>query len=228
MIRTVVVEDDYRVAELHRAYAERVAGFSVVGVARSGAEAMNLVRRARPDLLLLDIYLPDISGVELLRLLRAPGEPAVDVIAITAARDVETLRAAMHGGVLQYLVKPFRFSAFEQKMRSYAAMCESLARLGEADQREVDRLYGLLRTSGTEWLPKGLSSGTLALVLHALRQAHGTPSAEEVAQRAGISRVTARRYLDHLAQSGQVELTMRYGAPGRPEHRYRLMGTRSD
>ncbi len=225
MIRTVVVEDDFRVAELHRAYTERVQGFSVVGTATTGAEAVALVARARPDLVLLDIHLPDISGIEVIRRLREPLGHPVDIIAITAAKEVETLRAAMQGGVLHYLVKPFRFAAFEERLRSYAAARERLAHLDEADQREIDRLFALLRSSGAvEDLPKGLSPATLALVVRALRDAGGAISAEEVAAAAGLSRVTARRYLDHLAQVGQVEVRMRYGGPGRPEHRYALMG----
>jgi two-component system CitB family response regulator len=228
MIRTLVVEDDFRVAELHRDYTERVDGFTVVGTASTGAEAIAMVARLQPDLLLLDIHLPDMSGIEVMQALRQPGSHGVDVIAITAAKEVETLRAAMHGGVVHYLVKPFRFSAFEERLRTYAAARERLARLSEADQREVDKLFGMLRAgSGEELLPKGLSSATLSLVLRALRGAGGPISAEEVAAAAGLSRVTARRYLDHLAQVGQVELRMRYGGPGRPEHRYRLLGGRS-
>jgi response regulator of citrate/malate metabolism len=224
MIRTLVVEDDFRVAELHRAYTERVPGFTVVGTASTGAEAVAMVARMRPELVLLDIHLPDMSGIEVIRRLREPGGHAVDIIAITAAKEVDTLRAAMQGGVLHYLVKPFRFAAFEERLRSYAAARERLARLDEADQREIDRLFALLRSSGGPAdLPKGLSPATLSLVLRALREAGGATSAEDVAAAAGLSRVTARRYLDHLAQVGQVELRMRYGGPGRPEHRYALL-----
>jgi two-component system CitB family response regulator len=226
MIRVIVVEDDYRIAELHREFTERVEGFCVIGLAHTGAEALGMVDRMKPDLVLLDIYLPDISGIDVLQELRGPRHPAVDVIAVTAAKDVATLRAAMHGGVLQYLVKPFRANALEERLRSYAAVRERMRRLHEADQREVDRVFGLLRAGAGERLPKGLSGATLDLVIRALGDAQGSPSAEEVAQLAGISRVTARRYLDHLAQMGRVELTMRYGAPGRPEHRYRLAGER--
>jgi response regulator of citrate/malate metabolism len=225
VIRTIVVEDDFRVAELHRTYTERVAGFTVVGTASTGAEAIDMVARVTPDLALLDIHLPDMSGIDVIRRLRQPGAHSVDVIAITAAKEVETLRAAMQGGVVHYLVKPFRFHAFEDRLRNYAAARERLSRLGETDQREVDRIFAMLRAGGREELPKGLSSATLDLVLRALRGAGDAISAEDVAAAAGLSRVTARRYLDHLAQVGQVELRMRYGGPGRPEHRYQLIGS---
>ncbi|HEV7678853.1 MAG TPA: response regulator [Candidatus Dormibacteraeota bacterium] len=222
MIRTLVVEDDFRVAELHRDYTERVPGFTVVGTATTGAEALALAATLSPDLLLLDIHLPDISGIEVIRSLRQRGQ-AADVIAITAAKEVETLRAAMQGGVVHYLVKPFRFAAFGERLRTYATARERLSRLSEADQREVDRLFALLRSGAAEELPKGLAPATLDLVVRALRSAGSAISAEDVATAAGLSRVTARRYLDHLAQKGQVELRMRYGGPGRPEHRYQLI-----
>lgn len=224
MIRTLIVDDDFRVAELHRAYVEKVPGFTVVGTAGTGAEALRMVASTKADLVLLDIYLPDISGLEVLRSVRDIGTHAVDIIAITAARDVETLRSAMHGGVIHYLIKPFRFAALQDKLQSYAAMRRRLAQLSEADQNAVDALYQMLRQGGTaEALPKGLSRTTLELVLRIVQQAGSALAASEVADQAQLSRVTARRYLDHLVQAGRVELVMRYGSPGRPEHRYRLL-----
>ena len=116
MIRTLVVDDDFRVAELHCAYVERVKGFSVAGRASTGAEALESVERLRPDLVLLDIYLPDMSGLDVLQRLREDDHPPVDVISITAAREVESIRAAMRGGVVHYLIKPFLFATFEEKL----------------------------------------------------------------------------------------------------------------
>jgi len=221
MIQTLIVDDDFRVAALHRAYVERVTGFSVVGVAGTGAEALRMIQQRRPHLVLLDIYLPDISGLEILRTMRESDLGQVDVIAITAARDVESLRSAMHGGVVHYLIKPFRFNAFAEKLRSYAAMRTRLSQLSEADQHEVDRLYGILRPAHGEALPKGLARPTLELVRRVLREAAEDLTATEVAERGHLSRVTARRYLDHLFRQGEAEIGMRYGAPGRPEHLYR-------
>ncbi len=219
MIRTLIVEDDFRVAAIHRAYTERLPGFMVVGEARSGAQALDLVERTRPDLVLLDIYLPDLPGLEVLRRLREPGRPPVDIIAITAAREGEMLRGAMQGGVLQYLVKPFQFHTFREKLEGYAALRSRLAKVQDVDQAEVDKLYTLLRTAAADALPKGLSAATLALVARVMRERQSL-SAADVARLAGVSRVTARRYLEHLCRSGRVELTMRYGRSGRPEHRY--------
>jgi two-component system CitB family response regulator len=162
-----------------------------------------------------------------MRTIREGGASRVDVIAITAARDVESLRAAMHGGVVHYLIKPFRFAALEEKLQSYAAMHRRLRQLSEADQHAVDTLYHILRHGGGEALPKGLSRPTLDLVTRILQEAGRDLAAVDVADLASLSRVTARRYLDHLVQSGRVEVVMRYGSPGRPEHRYHLVAVGS-
>jgi two-component system CitB family response regulator len=223
MIRTLIVDDDFRVADLHCAYVERVPGFQVAGRAHTGASALGQTEQLRPDLVLLDIYLPDISGLDVLQRLREEGQAPVDVIAITAARDVESLRSAMRGGVVHYLIKPFLFPTFEEKLLSYAAARDRMTRIGRADQGDVDRIFGTLRTARTDALPKGLSDATLDLIVQALGSSLSGLPAAAVADAAGVSRVTARRYLDHLCQLGRVELTMRYGGPGRPEHRYRLV-----
>lgn len=223
MIATLVVDDDYRVAELHCAYVERLPGFSVAGTAHSGTDALEKVDRLRPDLVLLDFYLPDMSGLEVLRRLREGGRCSVDVIAITAARDVESLRAAMRGGVVHYLIKPFRLAALEEKLSGYAAARERISRLEMADQGAVDRIFGALRSAAAEPLPKGLSDSTLELVVSALERTPLGLSAGAVASATGLSRVTARRYLDHLRRLGRAELSMRYGSPGRPRHHYRLL-----
>lgn len=223
MIRALVVDDDFRVADLHSAYVERVAGFEVAGRAHTGAAAVEAVDQLRPDLVLLDIYLPDMSGLEVLQKLREEDHPPVDVICITAARDLQSLRAAMRGGVVHYLIKPFLFATFEEKLLSYAAAHARMTRIGQAEQGDVDRIFSALRTARNEPLPKGLSDSTLDLVVQALSHSDSGLAATAVADAAGVSRVTARRYLDHLCQLGKAELTMRYGGPGRPEHRYRLL-----
>ena len=224
MIRTLVVDDDFRVADLHCAYVERVDGFTVVGRAHTGAAALQAVERLGPDLILLDIYLPDMSGLDVLQRLREEDRP-VDVISVTAAREVDALRAAMRGGVVHYLIKPFLFATFEEKLLSYAGARERMVRLGQAEQGDVDRIFGALRTVHNEPLPKGLSDTTLDLISQALSRSRSGLAAAAVADAAGVSRVTARRYLDHLCQLGKAELTLRYGSPGRPEHRYRLVSS---
>ena len=221
MIRTLVVDDDFMAVSVHREFVERVPGFDVVGEATTGREARALVEKLRPDLVLLDIYLPDETGIELMRTLRAGAGTDVDIIAITSAKDVDVLRDAMHLGVVHYIVKPFTFITFRERLESYAEARRRLADMSQADQRDIDRLYGLLRTTSDASLPKGISPPTLTLVASLLRSSTSALSTSEVAVRAGISPGVARRYLRFLADSGAIDFTLRYGAAGRPEHLYR-------
>jgi response regulator of citrate/malate metabolism len=223
VIRTLIVDDDVRVADIHRGYVERVDGFAVAGMAHRGADALRRVAEDRPDLVLLDIYLPDLTGLEVCRRLRAAGN-LVDVIAVTAARDVDTVRGAVGLGVAQYLVKPFAFATFREKLERYAAFRARAARAGEAEQEEIDAILGELRSSSAIPLPKGLSKETLRLVARTLRESDVPLGAAEAAELAGLSRVTARRYLEHLVLGRRAELELRYGRSGRPEHRYRWTG----
>jgi response regulator of citrate/malate metabolism len=222
-VRTLIVDDDARVADIHRGYVERVEGFAVAGVANRGTDALRRVLSDQPDLILLDIYLPDLDGLEVCRRLRAAGN-LVDVIAVTAARDVDTVRDAVGLGVAQYLVKPFAFATFREKLERYAAFRARAERGGEAEQGEIDAMLGELRSSSAIPLPKGLSRETLELVGRTLKQAGSALGAAETAEAAGLSRVTARRYLEHLVLAKRAELELRYGGSGRPEHRYRWSG----
>lgn len=225
MIRTLVVDDDFMAVSVHRQFLERVPGFDVVGEATTGREALELVEKLRPDLVLLDIYLPDENGIELMRKLRAVAAPPIDVIAITSAKDVDVLRDAMQLGVVHYIVKPFTFLTFRERLETYAEARRRLADMWQAEQRDIDRLYGLLRTSSEASLPKGISPPTLTLVASLLRDSNSPLSTAELAGRAGISPGVARRYLRFLADSGAVDFTLRYGAAGRPEHLYRWTAT---
>jgi response regulator of citrate/malate metabolism len=221
VIRTLVVDDDAMTASIHHSYVERVPGFEVVGEAHTGRRTLEAVRELRPDLLLLDIYLPDMSGLDVLRTLREPGHPHIDVIAVTAAKDVATLRTAIHGGVIHYLVKPFFFDTLRERLEGYAALHGRLERLREPDQHDIDHVFSLLRSHGRHGLPKGISAPTLETVVEALQRSEGEVTAVELAETTGISRGTARRYLEYLALTGAVELSLRYGSAGRPEHKYR-------
>lgn len=230
-IRVLVVDDDFAVAAVHRGYLESIPGFEVVGEAYRGAEALEAASALRPDLVLLDIHLPDMSGIDVLRALRAGAGPRVDVIVITAAREVDTVRDAMAGGVLHYLVKPFSLATFRERMQAYAAhRAEVLRRAAapgtELEQSEVDRLLlSRQRTMTAARLPKGLSARTLELVASTLRTSGADDlSAGEVAERCGIARVSARRYLEHLEQVGLAVVRPRYGQTGRPENGYRWVG----
>lgn len=221
MIRVVVVEDDFMAARVNRAYVDRVDGFTVVGEAHTGTAALRAVEELRPDLVLLDIYLPDISGLDVLRRLRARQQAPVDVLAVTAARNVESVREAMQGGVVHYLIKPFTFAALRDRLERYAQALRTLDRSGEPGQEDIDHAFGALHAPGMHPLPKGLSRTSCALVADTLRDAEEDLSAAEVANRIGMSRVSARRYLEYLVAVDQAELRPQYGRSGRPEHRYR-------
>jgi two-component system CitB family response regulator len=223
MIRTLIVEDDFRVATLHSEFVAKVGGFDVVGLVHTASAALDAAAKHHPELILLDLYLPDVSGLEVLRRLRAQSEPP-DVIVLTAAREMGSVRAAMRAGALHYLIKPFDYEVLRERMTAYAELHAARAVHGEVDQRKVDSLFGLLRRGGRPAmeLPKGHSEATAGLIIDALTEAGEELSAADVADRVGISRATAQRYLALLSDAGDVKLTLRYGRAGRPEHRYGL------
>lgn len=232
-IRTLVVDDDQEIAGVHSGFLLAHGGFDVVGVANSGGEALELVHERKPELMLLDIHLPDMSGIEVLRAARnLPGDP-VDIIAITAARELDTVRAAMAGGVLHYLVKPFNSKVLMQRLDDYvrhraSIMEHSSVSAGPLDQERIDRLLAATPTAPalkmspalTVSLPKGLSQPTLEAVIGALRSSVSGSSASEIAAQLGLARVSARRYLEYLVTKGNARIAPKYGAAGRPEKFY--------
>jgi response regulator of citrate/malate metabolism len=222
VIRVLVVDDDFMVARIHVGFVGRVDGFEVVGVAHSGADAAEAVARLRPDLLLLDLYLPDRFGLDLLADLRIGPHPC-DAIVITAAKESESVKAAVRLGVTDYLLKPFGFSDLEERLKRYAAQRRLMDRTEVRGQDDVDRVFVRApgASGGSVPLPKGMSAETARLVESALLEAPGPLSATEVAEVVGVSRVSARRYLEHFVAMGQADVRLRYGSTGRPERRYR-------
>ena len=220
VIRVLVVEDDPVAAAAHQLYVNRVPGFSVAAVAHTRAEAVRALDRVPVDLLLLDLYLPDGHGLQLLRALRAAGHGA-DVIAVTSARDLAVVREGVSLGVVQYVLKPFTFATLRDRLVRYA---EFRATAGEASgQDEVDRALATLRTPQPARLPKGLSGPTLEAVTRVLRAAPDGVTAAAAGLELGISRITARRYLEHLVTAGRAVRSPQYGQIGRPELHYRWL-----
>lgn len=220
-LTALVVEDETVVAEANAVYLDRL-GLRVVGIARSGREALRMLAADREiDLVVLDMNLPDGHGLDLLRRIRGAGHSA-DVVAVTAARDVEVVRQAVAQGVVAYVIKPFTFASFRSKIEQYLAYRSQLdsrqANLGQAD---VDAMIATLRPALTsQSLPKGLSVEMLGRVTAVLQQAEPF-SATEVAEQVGTSRVTARRYLEYLADAALADRqTSHRGRAGRPEVRY--------
>ncbi|MBB3676556.1 response regulator [Modestobacter versicolor] len=223
-LRVLVVEDEPVAADAHRAYVDRTPGFAVVAVAGTGAAAWEALARHRVDLVLLDMNLPDTHGIELCRRLRASGRD-VDVLAVTSARELTTVRAAAAHGVVGYLLKPFSQAALRDRLTAYVDYRAQLRAGGDvAGQDAVDRVLEAARPVRPAPLPKGLARETLDAVVTAVRaatRADAGLSAAETAELIGASRITARRYLEHLADTGVVARTPRYGGTGRPELEYR-------
>ncbi|CAK7280897.1 response regulator [Streptomyces misionensis] len=222
-IRVLVVEDDPVAADAHELYVGRVPGFVAVAKARTGAAARRVLEHTEVDLLLLDLHLPDVHGLQFARSLRASGHHA-DVIAVTSARDLAMVREGVSLGVVQYVLKPFTFATLRDRLVRYA---EFRGAAGEASgQDEVDRALAVLRAPAPAALPKGLSGPTLERVTGALREAAGGLTAAGVGEAVGISRITARRYLEHLVDTGRAARSPLYGQVGRPELVYRWVPQR--
>ncbi|WP_053203434.1 response regulator [Jiangella muralis] len=220
-LRTLVVEDEPIAAAAHATYVERVPGFELAAVVPSGREALAVLSREWVDLVLLDMNLPDLHGLDVCRKLRAAGL-STDIMALTAARDLAMVRAAVSLGIVQYVIKPFTFAMLADRLTRYAAYRARTSADSEAtSQHEIDRLLGALRAPDLSRLPKGLAEETLDQVVAVLRE-HDGASAQEVAAALSVSRVTARRYLEHLHDLGRVERAARHGGAGRPELNYRL------
>jgi two-component system CitB family response regulator len=236
-IRTLIIDDDVAVAGIHHGFLLARGGFDVVSLAHTGQQGLDLAAELRPELVLLDIHLPDMSGLDVLQQLRGRQQP-LDVLVITASRELDTVRGAMAGGVLHYLVKPFTSQALNERLDEYLALRRELAAGGAAgplDQDSIDRLVAPTRRASAAdpvagpaavpavpavRLPKGLSRPTLDAVIEALKSSPEDVSAAGMALQLGLSRVSARRYLEYLVIHGFARLTPRYGAAGRPENRY--------
>ena len=217
--RVLIVDDDFHVAKLHAAYVDSVPGFLALAPVGSASQALKAIHSLRPDLVLLDVYLPDASGLDLLRQLD------VDTMMLSAASDTGSLRLAFRRGALAYLLKPFTSESLSQQLRSYARYRRILAQPGNVDQDTVERAKRALIPG--EVSPSARPrSATEAAVLESLLPGEQY-SAAEVAARVGVSRATAQRYLSSLADDGSVEIQLRYGTTGRPEHRYGLPAAHS-
>ncbi len=234
-LRVLVVEDEPIAADAHTAYVERVAGFTVVATVHSAREALRVLSSGTVDLVLLDMHLPDGHGLDVVRSMRAAGVPA-DVIAVTSARNLDVVRGAVSLGVVQYLLKPFVFASLRERLEGYRDYRRRTTdETAVTTQREVDEVLGELRAGSSRSagaLPKGLSEDVWGRVLEVVRSAgvvspegqSGGRSAGEVAAVVGVSRVTARRYLEHLVDSALAVRRSRHAGAGRPEVEYRWTG----
>lgn len=225
LIQVMIVEDDAIAAKVYRQFTEKIEGFDVSSVAHSANEALAYLRTFKPQLILLDIYLPDMNGIDLLREIRT-NYRGIDVIPITAANDAETVTEAIRGGVFSYLIKPIDVNKFTDELTRYRQTIKQLQRKKKMDQHEIDSFFSLADHSGTKrtsekQLPKGIDKFTLQRVRDTLRVKKGTVSAEELAVLLGITDSTSRKYLEYLSSIDEVEVEIQYGMVGRPERKYK-------
>ncbi|GAA5207745.1 response regulator [Microbacterium kyungheense] len=209
-IRVLVIDDDFRVAGLHRDIAAARPGFTALDPVHSLGAARQAIRSHAPDLLLVDVFLPDGDGVDFV------AGAAVDAFLLSAATDAATVHRALRAGALAYLTKPFEPRLLADRLDRYARMRNVLSTDRALGQEQIDRALSIMH-GGAE--PASVSrSATEQLILDGLGDDEA--SAAEIADRVGISRATAQRHLSALATRGQVEVRLRYGTTGRPEHRY--------
>ncbi|MHA7879013.1 MAG: response regulator [Saccharospirillum sp.] len=227
-LRVLIAEDDPRIAEIQRLFLERLKFVELVGIAHSLQDARTQIDVLVPDLVLLDVYFPDGSGLDLIRELRANTRPT-DIILITAAREVEVVRSALHGGVFSYILKPVVYERLSEVLRQYREHLERLESLSQVAQSEVDLLLPRSTSepsnSPAVRLPKGIDALTVEAVRKVVKE--GVWSAEAVGQELGVARTTARRYLEFLVSTGELTTELTYGGVGRPERRYRGQGSMS-
>lgn len=225
-LRVLIVDDDPLTAEAHADFVRRVPGFTVAGISLGGVEALArfdaLTASGEPaDIVLLDMNLVDAHGLDVAKRMNSRNTGA-DIIAITAVRHLPVIRSAISVGITQYLIKPFAFAAFREKLENQRAFRRGLSGGGElATQESVDSALSALRSVAPGRLPKGLIEETLETVSAAVREAPAPVSATEVGRALDLSRVTVRRYLEHLVTTRQAVKQPRHGTPGRPEYEYR-------
>lgn len=219
MINVLIVEDDPMVAELNKRCLERLQGFALAGMARSVDEALTLLEQlAQIDLILLDIFMPGTNGLELLTHLRRTGR-GVDVIVVSSASNSHYIKEALSYGAVDYLIKPFEFERLISALLSYRDRALLIKDHEVMNQVELDRILHKEQSALLE-LPKGLNRHTLKKVWEELQSMPGSFTAEEIAKRVGISRVSMRKYLDFLEHIEAVQMEVVYGTVGRPVSKY--------
>ena len=221
-IRVLIVEDDPMVADINKKFTEAIPGFVVVGTARNGRDALLLLEKEKPDLLILDVYMPEVDGISVLSLLRKSDIPA-DVIMVTAAGDTNTVARIMRQGVIDYIVKPFKFERYRAALESYLDFRKKLSHKSTLSQADLDVMLSV-KTESQQDTPKNFHVQTMNSIVDFMLAHAEALSADEVAAGTGVSRVTARRYLEYLVTQGRLQMLLDYVAVGRPVHRFKMKG----
>jgi two-component system, CitB family, response regulator DctR len=222
MIKVLIVEDDPMVAQLNSRYVQSVEGFTLVGAARDGEEALEMIKNLKPQLIILDIYMPKVNGLKLLKNIRSEGI-SVDAILVTAAKDAQCIDEVLKWGAVDYLVKPFEFQRFKMALDGYRDRILTLSAKEEISQKDIDSIT-VHRVTNDRYIDhsRGIYKRTMTRIKIYLQEEHAAKSAVDVSKDLGVSRVTARRYLEYLADIGEVDVEINYGTVGRPQHLYRF------
>ncbi|SFM26221.1 response regulator [Pelosinus propionicus] len=215
MIKVLIVEDDPMVAELNKHYLEQVEGFALAGIVSNGAEALEFLKENEVTLILLDIFMPIVDGMELLHHIRLLDQ-SIDIIMITAARDSVNIQNSLRQGVVDYLVKPFQFERLYAALISYRERIQLIQDSTVLNQNEIDRRILSKGELPVGDLPKGLERDTLNRILAQAKLFPASFTTEEMAKCVGISRVSVRKYLTFLKDTGTLQGKLNYQAVGRP------------
>ena len=218
----VIAEDDPKIAEIQSRFIEKIEGFEVVGIGNTIAESEEIIDVFQPDLVLLDVFFPDGNGVDLLWKIRRLYKN-IDIIFITAAKEVATLQDAIRGGAFDYVLKPMTFSRFQSTLRKFSEHRNKLKGITNLDQLNVDQIIHPAQDAGKidARMPKSINPLTLERIEDEVKKlGDDGVNAEEMGMQVGISRTTARRYLEFLVSRGTVKPTLVYGSVGRPERLY--------
>ena len=222
MYKILIVEDDPMVAMINEQYIKKNKNFELVGKCSNGAAALEFLENNEVDLLVLDVYMPQMDGFETLRRVRNK-QITVDAIMVTAANDRNSLEEALHLGVVDYLVKPFTFDRFQMALEKYISQNSALKDVETLNQKNIDHIIDNARKKSDDLHPKGIQEKTTELILEYLKENSGRSfTGDEIAEKVGLTGVTVRRYMNYLAESGRVIGEMNYETGGRPCMKYQL------
>lgn len=223
MIEVLIVEDDPRIAEIHRRFTEKIEGFKVIATATNGEQAKEWLEVVQPNLVLLDVYLPDMKGVELIKFIRQNFQE-IDIIMITAASEVDVVSRALRGGVIDYIVKPLTFDRFKNSLENYQSKIRKLKQNDELSPDQIESLWNSgvqVQLAEASSSPKGIDPLTLDKIKRCVASIDKSGiTAEALSAESGVSRSTARRYLEYLISQKKIYAELIYGNVGRPERRY--------
>jgi two-component system, CitB family, response regulator len=224
VVKVLIIEDDLQIATIHKRFVERMEGFQVIGIATDRLDAEEQLHILQPDLLLLDVFFPDMNGLDFLQYIKE-NNLQCDVIMITAAQELQTVSTALRKGVFDFIIKPVIYERFKQTLTNYYTFHQKLNSkyASHLSQEEIDNLVTKSYRTENSLLPKGIDKLTLDKIIYTMKNYKDSFTAEQLGKEIGMSRTTARRYLEFLVSNGKIEAELSYGTVGRPERVYSLL-----